>query len=458
MNRGNRKPAGLALVGILMGALLVLASCASSAPAASSSTAPQGGGLALPNGKLPALQGSTFTYWYGLIFSAAANETEANQIKAWGALHHINVDPVPVNQNDTVTKVSAALVAHTMPDALDMGDGFAIQLKSSGALENLTPLKNEIGKQDGGWLSDDGTPQTDPAWSLGIPYGASGNLLARRTDVLDPLGLTKAPETWAQVVSEAEKAQNPPSTYGMGWPISKVGDSESYVEAVMHDYGVRIANNAGTTCTLDTQATRNAVSFLANSYAKGLYPPGNTVWDGAGNNLAYEAGKVLFTEDTGSIYMALKPGSSLQTGTALSTFPGGPKMRVEPAGVQDRVIPSQSKNKVLAESLIQYLEQPAHMEAYYKAAIYGPVLKDQVKFPLFNDPSQDTVHAALKQLALTGTTNAYPDKNNAAFAEYGNTFQGSLMVLSVIVNHESVDQAVTQGQAACQQIYSQAGG
>lgn len=458
MNRGRGKPVGLALVGMLLGAVLILASCGASAPAAST-TSGQGGGLALPdNAKLPKLNGSVFTYWYGLIFSDAANETEANQIKAWGKLHHINVDPVPVNQNNTVTQVSAALVAHTMPDALDLGDSFAIQLESSGALENLTTLKNEIGKQNGGWLSDTGTSKTDPAWALGIPYGASGNLLARRTDVLDKAGFTNAPTTWAEIEQESEKAQDPPSTYGMGWPISKVGDSEGFVEAVLHDYGARIANNAGTTCTLDTQATRNAVSFLANSYSKGLYPPGNTVWDGAGNNLAYEAGKVLFTEDTGSIYMALTPGSSLQTGTALSTFPGGPKMRVEPADTQDRAIPTQSKNKVLAESLIEYLEEPAHLEAYYKAAIYGPVLKDQVKFPVFNDPSKDTVHAALKELALTGTTPAYPDKNNAAFSEYANTFQASLMVLSVIVNHDSVAQAVTQGQAACQQIYSQAAG
>lgn len=458
MNRGRRKPAGLALAGILMGALLVLASCASSAPAGSSSTTSQSGGLAVPKGKLPALQGSTFTYWYGLIFSDAANQTEANQIKAWGRLHHINVDPVPVNQNDTVTKVSAALVAHTMPDALDMGDGFAIQLKSSGALENITALKNQIGNANGGWLSDAGTKQTDPAWALGVPYGASGNLLARRTDVLNTLGLTKAPETWAQVVSESEKAQSPPSTYGMGWGFSKVGDSEGWVEAVLHDYGVRIANNAGTTCTLDTQATRNAVSFLANAASKGLMPPGSNVWDGAGNNLAYESGKVLFTEDTGSIYMALKPGSQLQTGTALSTFPGGPKMRVEVAGSQVRTIPTQSKNKVLAESLIQYLEQPKNLEAYYKSAIYGPVLKNELKFPVFNNPSQDTVHAALKQLALTGTTGAYPDKNNAAYSQFSNTFQASLMVQAVVVNHASVDQAVTQAQAACQQIYSPAGG
>lgn len=457
MNRG-RERAGLALAGILIGALLVLASCASSAPASSATTSGQGAELAVPKGKLPALNGSTFTYWYGLIFSDAANQTEANQIKAWGKLHHINVDPVPVNQNDTVTKVSAALVAHTMPDALDLGDGFAIQLKSSGALENLTPLKNQIGKQNGGWLSDAGTEQTDPAWALGIPYGASGNMLARRTDVLNPLGLTKAPDTWAQIVSESQRAQDPPKTYGMGWGFSNVGDSEGFVEAVLHDYGVRFANNAGTTCMLDTQATRNAVSFLANSYSKGLYPPGSNVWDGAGNNLAYESGKVLFTEDTGSIYMALKPGSQLQTGTALSTFPGGPKMRVAPANLQDRAIPTQSKNKVLAESLIQYLEEPAHLEAYYKSAIYGPVLKNETKFPVFNDPSQDTVHAALKQLALTGTTGAYPDKNNAAFSQYSNTFQASHMLQAVVVNHESVDQAVTEGQAACQKIYSQAGG
>lgn len=455
MTGSNRKSISSAVIGVLVGIVLVLTSCGSGN---SGSTATTGQGLPVPPSNLPKLNGSTFTYWYGLIFSPQANATEANQIKAWGSLHHINVDAVPVNQNDLVTKVSAALIAHTMPDALDMSDNLMVQLKNSHNLQNLTPLYNQVGDKYGGWLPAVGTKKTYPAYGLGIPYGGSGNLLIQRTDILANAGYKQAPTTWAEIEQESMKAQHPPATYGMGWPISNVGDAEAFVEAVFHDYGVRIANNAGTTCTLDTPATREAVSFLADAYSKNLFPPGNTVWDGAGNNLAYQGGKVLFTEDTGSIYLYLAANDhQLVNASALSTFPGGPKMRVEPVNLWSRVIPTQSKNAALAESLIQYLSEPAHMEAYYKAAIYGPVLKDYAKSPVFNEAGQDPIHAALKQLTESGTYGPYPDVENAAYAQYSNTFQASKIVQAVVVNHLSVSEAVTQGQEACQRIYRSAG-
>lgn len=451
MSNPRRKSVTTLVVGALMAVTLALASCGSGTAGSAGSP---GQGLPVPSGNLPKLNGSTFTYWYGLIFSPEANQTEANQIRAWGRLHHVNVEPVPVNQNDLVTKVSAALVAHKMPDALDMSDTLMIQLNHTHNLANLMPLYNQLGQKYGGWLPAAGTEKSYPAYGYGIPYGAGGNVLYRRKDLLAKAGYTQPPATWAELEQQALKAQDPPNTYGMGFALSNVGDGEGFVEEVLHDYGARIANDAGSSCTLDTPATRDAVSFLANAYSKNLFPSGNTIWDGAGDNNAYQSGKAIFIANTGSVteYMSAND-PKLNSETGYSALPGGPKMRVSPVSLWSRVIPAQSKNAALAESLIQYLSQPSNMDAYYKSAIYGPTLKAYANSSVF-DAGNSAVRAGLKQLAELGTTSAYPDVENTAYAQYATTFQASKMVQAVVVDHLSVSAAVSQGQAACEKIYS----
>jgi multiple sugar transport system substrate-binding protein len=44
-----------------------------------------------------------------------------DRIEQWGEEKGIDVEVVMINQNETVQRVSAAVEAGTMPDALDMG-------------------------------------------------------------------------------------------------------------------------------------------------------------------------------------------------------------------------------------------------------------------------------------------------------------------------------------------------
>ena len=65
-------------------------------------------------------KGTHLTFWGGLIFSDAANKLQVDTINKWGAANGVHTDVVMINQNETVQKVSAAIAAGTMPDALDL--------------------------------------------------------------------------------------------------------------------------------------------------------------------------------------------------------------------------------------------------------------------------------------------------------------------------------------------------
>ena len=70
--------------------------------------------------------------------------------------------------------------------------------------------------------------------------------------------------------------------------------------------------------------------------------------------------------------------------------------------------------------------------------------------PIF---TESPVHAGLLDLALNGTFGAYPDVDNAAFAEYQTNFLTPRMVQRVVVDGISIDEAVQETQKACQAIY-----
>jgi multiple sugar transport system substrate-binding protein len=114
------------------------------------------------------------------------------------------------------------------------------------------------------------------------------------------------------------------------------------------------------------------------------------------------------------------------------------------------VIPTTSRFKDQAKDLLAYLADDTFMSEYYAAAIYGPVLNSQTGFPVFKD---DPVHQGLLDLALNGTPPAFPDTNNAAFAEYQTNFLTPKMIQRIVVDNKSIDDAIKETQTACQAIY-----
>lgn len=388
------------------------------------------------------------TYWGGLIFSEEANNLLVDTINQWGEDNNVDAEVVMINQNETNQKVSAAVESDTMPDALDMGLDLQLLLTNTGQLLELDDLFAAVGEAHGGWY-----PSIESAARLagaitGVPFGGSGNLLFSRRDVLESAGLTPPPATWQEVREWAAQAQEPP-LFGMGFALSNVGDGNMQM-SVLQSYGGRIADDAGTTVTLDSAETRDYMAWVTGSFEEGLFPPGATTWDGAGDNTAYLSGQAIFIANPGSVHLAAaKDDPELDAATNFAALPAGPVMQVSPIGPNVRAIPTSSRDPEAAKALIEYLANPEFMEAYYNVAIYGPVLQGYSGFAVFQQP----VHAGLLNLVENGTAPGAPDVYNTAYADFSSNFIIPKMVQRVVVDGASIDDAIAEAQEQGQLIY-----
>ena len=416
-------------------------------------TAASGLALAAASGfPMPAIaQGKKLTYWGGLIFSEDANKLLADTINAWGAANGVATEVVMINQNETVQKVSAAVSSNTMPDALDVGLDLLLLLSRQGVFSTIDDLYRKVGETQGGWFDgpDRATDTTGVAGGrTGLPFGVNGNLLLRRKDLLEPLGFTEAPKTWEELVAQAVAVNKAPVS-GLGLALSNVGDANVQVN-VLQSYGGRIADDAGKKVTLKSEATRTYLTWLKDAWDKGIFPPGNTTWDGAGDNQAYLSGQAAFIANTGSVGIAAKKDDmELFEASAFSPLPSGPNGQVSPITPQSRAITKASANQDEAKALLEHLSTPEFMNAYFNVAIYGPVLKSQEQLSAFD--GKNTILTGLLGLAKAGTAPAYPDVYNAAYADFSSNFIVPKMAQRVVVDgwdfDKAMDEAQTQGQA-----------
>ena len=282
--------------------------------------------------------------------------------------------------------MAAAVEAGALPDALDMGTGLMQLLAKNGQLEGLDDTFKAIGDAHGGWL-DAAKASVNPTKYggkvFGIPFGLNGNLLNRRDDLLAAKGFKDPPKTWEELGEMAVAVNAPPKVFGAGLALSNVGDG-NLTELMLQGWGGRIADDAGKTCTIDSKETRDFLTWITELYKKGVFPPGATTWDGAGDNNAYLAGQAAFIANPGSVYLNIKANDpELLAASKYSGLPGGPKMTLQPYGPNVRVIPASSKKKDLAKDLLMYLADDTFMAEYFTNAIYGPALNSQKVFPIF---------------------------------------------------------------------------
>ena len=236
----------------------------------------------------------------------------------------------------------------------------------------------------------------------------------------------------------------------MGFALSNVGDA-NMTTTMMQSFGGRVADDAGEMCTLDSPEVRAFLEWITTAYNDGLFPPGVATWDGAGDNTCYQSAQCIFIGNPGSVYVYMRENDQeLLEATKFSAFPAGPVMQVSPANTNLRVIPSTTDKPELAQELVEYLMDPEFLSEYYAFSIYGAVLENQLDFEIFQS---SPVHAGLTDLAINGTPGYFPDVNNAALAEYQTNFLTPKMVLKVVIDGKSIDEAIAETQAACQEIY-----
>jgi multiple sugar transport system substrate-binding protein len=397
--------------------------------------------------------GTQLTYWGGLIFSDDANQLLSDTITKWGEDNGVQTEVVMINQNETVQRVSAAVESGTMPDALDLSLDLLMIMSRQNVFVQLDELYNRVGEAQGGWYGsiDLATDTTAVAGGrTGLPFGASGNLLLRRTDLLEAAGFDTAPATWEELVSQAE-AVNAPPVSGLGLALSNVGDGNVQA-SVLQSFGGRIADDTGEKVTIKSEETRAYLTWLKDAWDRGVFPPGNATWDGAGDNQVYLSGQAAFIANTGSVGIAARNDDpELYEFTDYSALPAGPTGTISPITPQVRAVSATSDNQEAAMALLEHLSQPEFLQEYYKLAIYGPVLQGQAEFEAFN--GEDPIHAGLLDLVQKGTAPGFPDVYNSAYADFMANFIVPKMAQRVVIDGWEFDRAMDEAQAAGQAIY-----
>ena len=340
-----------------------------------------------------------------------------------------------------------------MPDALDLSPRPVAAVSRQGVFITLDDLYAKIGEAQGGWYEgvNRATDTTEIAGGrTGIPFGVNGNLLLRRKDLLEPAGFTEPPKTWEELVDQAVAVNKPPVS-GLGLALSNVGDGNVQV-SVLQSYGGRIADDAGKMVTIKSEETRTYLTWLKDAWDKGLFPPGATTWDGAGDNQAYLSGQAAFIANTGSVGIAAKKDDpELFEASAFSPLPAGPNGTISPINPQVRAITKTSANQDAAKALLEHLSNPEFMNAYFNVAIYGPVLKNQETLQAFD--GSNPILTGLLGLAQKGTAPAYPDVYNAAYADMSSNFIIPKMAQRVVIDGWDFDRAMDEAQTQRQAIY-----
>ena len=394
------------------------------------------------------------TYWGGLIFAEAANKLLEDAINQWGDDNGVETEVVMINTNDMNARISAAVESDTMPDAADLFlETLFLLANQEGILAPVDDLYTQLGEEHGGWYDSyaAATDTTALAGSrLAIPYGGIGNFVLRRNDALTEAGFTEPPATWQELMDQAI-AVNAPPLYGFGLPIGNVNDANVGV-SILQAYGGRVADDEGKMVTIDSPATRAYLDWVKQGWDARVYPPGNTVWDGTGDNTAYLGGQAAFVLNTGSIAISAKNDDpELYEATAYSPMPAGPAMTVGPVNPSSRVISAKSQNIDAAKALIAHLATPEFIRSYFEVATFAPALKNQATFDIFD--GRDPILAVLADINLTGTPPGAPDVYNTAFGEVNATFIIPKMILRVVVDGYDFDRAIAEAQAAAQAIY-----
>src|SRR5687768_745041 len=149
----------------------------------------------------------------------------------------------------------------------------------------------------------------------------------------------------------------------MGFALSNVGDG-NLMMSVLQSYGGRIADDEGKTVTIKSEETRTFLQWVKDAWDAGLFPPGATTWDGAGDNQAYLAGQAIFIANTGSVHIAAQTDDpELDAATHFAPLPAGPIGTISPISLSGiRAIPKSNPDVDTAKALIEYLANPEFME------------------------------------------------------------------------------------------------
>ena len=235
----------------------------------------------------------------------------------------------------------------------------------------------------------------------GVPWYAGARALIYRADVLTSLGLP-VPATWSDLVTVGRAIRD--RTHMAAFGVA--GNAEHYVLPMVWQNGGEIAYRKGGVWRsgMSSPEAVAAVQFYADLYrTEHFAPAGALSWNARDVRKAFEAGDLAMmiggAWDLRAL-LAAHPELAGKVGTAL--LPAGPAGdRASFAGGSHLVIFSGTKKEALARRYVEFLLDPARVEAFTEKIGFLPGLVDDLAGATPPDPLYRPFSAQLEDHSRT---------------------------------------------------------
>jgi multiple sugar transport system substrate-binding protein len=339
-------------------------------------------------------------------------------------------------------RIDAAIESKTLPDVMLLNISWLPKLQRAGLVTDLTALAKELNANMGGFTKGVVAATTTPEGTfISIPFLSSSEEQYIRKDLLDAKGIA-IPDTWEDTVKAARAVNNPPTVWGWGHQVAPY-DGERHNSAMILAYGGAVWSKDGKSITLDSPQTRQVIALIKAAYDDGVLPKDVVTWDDAGNNTAYQSGKVAIVENTGSIATWMKANDLTEfNNTVFKAFPAGPAGRFIQADAWVLFVPNTTKYPDQAKDLIRALSQPDRQKELITemGGFRVPVYVDLINLPVWKD-------RALKPLADAAPFLYYPGYpgpvTDLALEEFKQMVIAKMMV-RVLSDKWTADQAIAE--------------
>ena len=398
---------------------------------------------------------SKLNIWTDATFAPPSDDYQTKVIEDWAKSKGIEVEVTRETGDNVEKKLQAAIESKQLPDVTQVDDGRYTRLFASNTFSDVSDLFTEFGKQWGGFYDPAVKLATKDGKQFMLPYSIDSSLLLYRNDILLEAGIKEFPKTWTEMFDTLKKLQKPPDLYGLGVPLNKPAtDGENTFEMMAHSYGASLVKEDGKTLNIKTPEMKAFLTEMKRGFDLGIYPPGVTGWDNAGNNTALQDGKAIVIHNPASPlvwFRANKPDMLPKIGVA-GTPAGSTGKAFNSAYIRDGFAVMKTgnqKNTDLSRELLKHLYSKDVYRGWIQLAFPAPAVKGMEDHEVWKNPQRKGFLDAAKSGVISG----YPGPPTPARSELGSRVPFITLAVRMVVDKWTADQAIDELDKVARDVY-----
>lgn len=395
------------------------------------------------------------TIWTDATFAPPSDDYQTKVINEWAEKKSVEVEITREPGDQVAKKLQAAIEAKQFPELAQVDGGRYTLHRDKDIFLDVSTLYAEVSKPWGGFYKVADETATFNGKQMMLPYSIDSSLILYRKDLLDKAGLA-APKTWDELYDHATKLQKPPELYGVGFQLNKAGtDAESTYYHMALSFGANPVSADGKTPTFLTDQMVNFVQYVKKQWDRGVYPPGVTGWDNAGNNTNFQEEKVVFINNPASpIVWARANKPDLLPKIGVAAMPAGPSGKsYTSAYVRDGFAlfkTTPDKRQDLVKDLMRHLYSKEIYTKWIELAFPSPATQGLENLDIWKDPKR----GGFLEAAKTGILGGFPGPSTPAWSDFGGNTPYINMLSRVIVEKWDAKQAVEEQDKLMKSIYA----